>query len=269
MKQRKVLNYDEVNHIVRRYRIRIGKFKILQNGLLEIDGGFKMCDTTLTKLPLSFASVTGDFIVRSNRLTTLKGCPAVVGGDFDCKQNELTSLKFSPSSVGRHYHCQENNLGSLVGAPAEVAGSFSCFLNKLPSLLHSPKIVGQNYYASHNLLTILEGPVHVGWNFNVAGNPLANIFGCPDHVGNVFSIDNMVPSLYMGDKNCIVKVVKIEKLGKITHHHLNLPQIILKNKKHLPILFKYNRLSEVWNPNNSINYENLDDMLFEINDGML
>jgi hypothetical protein len=271
MKQRKVLSYTELRHIVKKFRIQIGNVKILENGLLEINGGFKMCHTNLTKLPLRFASVTGDFVVRSNRLTTLKGCPTVVGGDFDCRNNDLPSLKFSPITVGRNFYCQENNLTSLLGVPEVIPNLFCCGINSLQTLEHSPTTVGGDYIASHNQITSLVGlPRSVGGCLAVSANPLVNLVGCPEHIGNVFSFDYTVRSLYMGNQNCEVPTVRIEKLRNFTNTiQQSLDLSIIRQSKHLSILFKYNKYLGIWNENGTINEGNLDDILYDINDGLL
>jgi hypothetical protein len=271
MKQRKVLGYTELSHIIKKFRIRIGTVTILENGQLEVEGGFKMCHTTLSKLPLRFASVTGDFIVRSNRLTTLKGCPAVVGGDFDCRNNELSSLRFSPLKVGRNFYCQENNLTSLLGVPEVIPNLFCCGINRLRTLEHGPATVGGDYVASHNQITSLLGtPRCVGGSLAVSANPLVNLVGCPEHIGNVFSFDYSVHSLYMGNQNCEVPTVRIEKLRNFTNTiQQSLDRSIIRQSKHLSILFKYNKYLGIWNENGTINEGNLDDILFDINDGLL
>lgn len=269
MKIRKVLSYNELRHIVKKFRIQIGYVKILENGQLEVKGGVKMCDTTLTRLPLSFASVTGDFVVRSNRLTTLKGCPTVVGGDFDCRNNNLRSLQHAPITVGRNLNCQENELISLRGAAENVPNTFNCAINNLLSLEHGPTTVGGDYIASHNQITSLLGlPRRVG-SLRVSANPLINLEGCPEHIGTVFSFDHTVPSLYMGSNNCIVPRVRMEKLKNFNNDiQRSIPRSILN--RHLPIIFKYNHLLEIWNAeNDTINEDHLYDMLYEINDGML
>jgi hypothetical protein len=228
-----------------------------------------MCYTNLKKLPLRFASVTGDFVIRCNKLTTLEGCPTEVGGDFDCKRNDLTSLEFSPIKVGRNYNCQENNLILLRGVPEEVPNTFWCAINNLQSLENGPKSVGGNYLANHNQISSLEGsPSFVGGSFTVSANPLINLVGCPKHIGNTFSFDHTILSLYMGDRDCQVPIVRMEKLKNFDKNILrSIPQSILN--RHLRLLFKYNGLSEVWTSDGSVNNERLDDMIFEIDDGML
>src|SRR5690554_8204871 len=55
----------------------------------------------LTKLPINFTEVDGDFYCSWNPLKTLEGAPEKVGGHFYCSDNKLTTLVGAPKYVGR------------------------------------------------------------------------------------------------------------------------------------------------------------------------
>lgn len=270
MKVNKILNRIQAGYIINRFHIKIGNYEIREDGLIDVKGSVKVSGNKLYKLPLRFGRVSGDFICNSSCLKTLRGTPSHIGGNFNINDNELTSLEYGPKHVGGSYFCQENDLITLFGAPDKIMGRFSCVLNKLQSLRHGPKWVGKSYYAHHNELITLEGsPAYVGGTFQVAANFLNDLSECPDYIAGGFYFDNWIPSLYMGQKNCIVEYVKIETLEKIHNNHQTLPQVIIKNQKYLPILFKYNRYLDIWNKDGTINYENLNDILLDIYDGLL
>jgi len=80
----------------------------------------------LTKIPVKFGVVEGEFSGSFNQLTSLEGAPQIIEGDFYCSDNQLTSLEGAPKEVGGHFYCSTNQLTSLEGAPQTVGGHFYC-----------------------------------------------------------------------------------------------------------------------------------------------
>src|SRR5574344_97029 len=109
----------------------------------------------LTKLPITFGTVGGEFNCSGNKLTSLVGCPSEVGKDFDCSDNRLTSLKNCPSEVGGNFYCSGNRISSLKGCPSKIVKGFDCSNNKLTSLEDGPSEVGWYYECNNNRLTSL------------------------------------------------------------------------------------------------------------------
>lgn len=242
MKKSTNITIEEVNNLKQLYNIKMGEFSIDNDGFININGDVYISDTNLTELPLKFGKIYGDFYCHNNKLTTLKNAPYFVGGGFICYGNKLTSLEFGPTDVGEFYSCQENNLISLKGSPRIINGNFNCFLNKLTTLEDGPVKVNGSYYANSNQLISLQGsPYSVKGSFFVSGNPINNLIGCPKEIGEIFSFDNTV-QLYMGNQNCNVKEVIIELQNKLPKTAKTLPQIIIKNQRHLPIVFKHSRI---------------------------
>lgn len=269
MKVKKIITKLQVEYIIKKYHIKIGPYKIRDDGLIDVNGNVKICHTNLKRLPLRFGHVYGNFTCNS-KLTTLKGCPTYIAGDFDCSNNLLDNLQFSPKEIGGNFNCQENQIVTLKGSPREVIGRFNCALNKLKSLEFGPEKVGESYYANHNQITSLIGSArYIGRDFHVEANLLHDLTYCPDHIENSFHFDSWIPSLYMGLKNCIVKYVKIERLGKIDNTRRMLPQALVSNIKSLPILFKYHKyLLEIWNIDGSLNEDNFNDFLLDVSEGL-
>lgn len=270
MKEKKNITRHQVQYIIKKYRIQItGTFEVSGSGLVDVRGSIKLSGNKIFKLPLKFGNVTGDFCCKGNGLETLNGAPKFVGGNFNCSDNKLTSLRNSPDYVGGSYFCQENSLDSLKGCPLEIISRFNCTLNNLESLKYGPKRVGKSFYGHHNRLKTLSGaPVFVGGSFNVAVNMLKNLEGCPDYIGENFHFDCWLPSLYMASKNCYVGGVKIESLEQIDNSDSILPEVILNNQKHLPILFSYNRYLPLYDQLGQLETDYIDDLLFEVKNGM-
>jgi len=130
-------SYEEhVAKICRKYNIK--NWSINSEGLVDVNGIVNLQSERLTKLPLSFGYVSGNFSCGENKLTSLEGCPREVGGNFDCQSNKLNSLKGSPQVVRGDFYCTYNELTSLEGGPHTVGGGFSCVYNKLTSLRFAP-----------------------------------------------------------------------------------------------------------------------------------
>ena len=53
----------------------------------------------LTKIPIQFGKVKGNFWCEKNKLTTLKSAPREVYGIFSCYRNKLTTLQGAPQYV--------------------------------------------------------------------------------------------------------------------------------------------------------------------------
>ena len=152
--------YNIVNYVINDY-------------IVDVDGDVNFYSIQLTKIPLVFNIVSGNFDCSSNKLTTLEGSPQSVGGNFDCSFNQLTTLKGSPKEVGRDFKCNYNHLTTLEGGPKEVGGHFDCDSNKLITLLGSPKEVGGDFSCCNNKLTTLKGgPEYVGGDFYCYTNSL-------------------------------------------------------------------------------------------------
>jgi hypothetical protein len=151
----------------------ISNYTINDDGSIDVRGNVVLANLRLTKLPLKFRNVSGDFSCGDNQLRTLEGCPQSVGGDFFCYNNQLTTLEGAPQSVGGNFFCYNNQLKTLEGAPQSVGGRFSCRDNQLTTLEGTPQSVGGDFYCGNNQLKTLEGgPQSVGGDFSCHNNPV-------------------------------------------------------------------------------------------------
>ena len=145
-------SFEDIDSICKEYRIE--NYTINPDGTVDVDGDiniyFARRGEMLTKIPLKFGRVSGNFDCMNNRLTTLEGSPSYVGGTFFCSYNKLTTLEGAPESVGGNFHCSDNQLITLEGGPKRVGGHFNCSDNQLTTLEGGPKRVGGNFIFVNN-----------------------------------------------------------------------------------------------------------------------
>jgi hypothetical protein len=270
MRTNKIITREQIYHIKKKFRNRLtmGRYRIREDGLVDVYGDFYISNTQLKKLPFAFGSVSGNFHCSSNKLTSLKGSPSYVGGNFNCYGNNLKSLEGGPQEIGGSYSCHENQLTSLKGSPILINGTFACFLNRLKSLSGGPVKVNGGYYGYYNKLTTLEGsPTYVGGSFNVEANEFTNLIGLPQVIIDFLSFDDTVTSLFTGNMNCEVKRVVIQKNERSLRTLNIIPQIVFDNQKYLHIVLRYSSTLNLWDRN--FNESDFDDIIYDIKDGLL
>jgi hypothetical protein len=148
-------SFNDVDVICKKYGIE--NYTINSDGSIDVNGGVDISDKNLTKIPLKFRDVSGDFNCYGNQLTTLEGSPKSVGGDFNCGNNKLTTLESSPKSVGVDFSCGNNQLTTLEGSPESVGGDFYCYNNQLVDLSGFPEYYdGDVYYRKNPVSEILD-----------------------------------------------------------------------------------------------------------------
>tara|TARA_Y100000389_G_scaffold8670_1_gene8220 strand:+ start:5484 stop:6242 length:759 start_codon:yes stop_codon:yes gene_type:complete len=159
-------------------------------GSIDVDGTVYLVRIGITKFPIKFNKVTGDFNCYSSGLTTLEGSPKYVGGNFDCSKTKLTDLKGSPLEVSGSFTCYQNKLTDLKGSPKEVGRDFNCQENKLTSLEGSPKEVGRDFNCQENKLTSLaDGPENIGNNLCCNDNNIYNLKGLETKIKQYLTLD--------------------------------------------------------------------------------
>ena len=77
------------------------------NGECCTTGSVKLRGKQLTKIPVKFGKVKGNFDCSDNQLTSLENAPSEVGGNFYCSGNLLTTLDFTTKIKGDLY-CSGN-----------------------------------------------------------------------------------------------------------------------------------------------------------------
>ncbi len=107
---------------------RIKSYTINEDGTIDVDGTVSIVLQNLTKIPIRFGKVTGDFYVCQNKLKSLEGSPYYVGGSFYSSNNELTSLEGMPLEIGGDFTCKESNLKELDSL-SNIEGDIYCDKN--------------------------------------------------------------------------------------------------------------------------------------------
>jgi len=187
--------YLKVFEVIDKYKIENYTFN--DDFSIDVNGCVNLYNRGLTKIPIVFRNVSGNFNCDSNNLTSLLVSPKTVGGDFSCDDNKLESLLGSPKTIGGNFYCSNNKLTSLKGCPKTLGVNFYCYDNDLTSLLVSPETVGGNFDCSYNNLTSLDGsPKTVGGDFICRSNNLKSFEGGPETVlGDFKCSSNRLTSL--------------------------------------------------------------------------
>jgi hypothetical protein len=116
----------------------IGQWSVNPNtGFIDVEGDVRMESLNLTKIPVKFGKVSGDFNCSFNLLTNLEGAPESVGGSFNCKNNKLYNLSGAPKSVGDTFICYHNKLTSLKFVPHYIGNYFGIYLGDIDEKYHS------------------------------------------------------------------------------------------------------------------------------------
>jgi hypothetical protein len=131
-----MVNQDKIHQSLRNHFFIPGDYQIDPvTGIVNVQGDVQLrMDSLVTKLPVSFGTVTGNFWCIRAKLLTLKGAPRTVGRDFWCYENDLKSLAGAPDHVGGELDVRFCSLKNFVGAPAHVGGDFFARRNPVESL---------------------------------------------------------------------------------------------------------------------------------------
>jgi hypothetical protein len=209
----------KVEKICKKYDIE--NWTLNSSGLVDVDGDVNLAYQGLSKLPLKFGRVTGNFWCSYNQLTSLEGCPKEIGEDFSCHNNNLTSLEGCPTEIGGDFFCSYNQLTTLEGCPTEIGGSFWCSKNQLTSLEGCPPEIRGNFWCQNNKLTSLENcPKEIGGNFSCHTNQLTSLKGAPEYIeGQVNFIPNNNLPVY------------IKQILKLNDNNKDIQKYILKWQK--------------------------------------
>ncbi len=113
-------NEQEIREICEKYNIK--NYTINPDGSIDVNGDVYISGYRLSKLPLMFDNVSGDFSCGNNILTTLEGSPKWVGGDFDCHRNNFTSLNGCPIIIDGNLYIEYNQI-SLIDISIKVKGN--------------------------------------------------------------------------------------------------------------------------------------------------
>jgi len=171
-------------------------------------------------------------------------------GSIDAKQHidldsfPIIEIPINFRNVYGGFYCCDLPLTSLKGAPIYVQGDFHCSNTKISSLVGGPKIVDGNFSCNRSNVTNLTGiPRKIGKDFSMVGN-------------------HSLLSTYSGE-------IDLEVNGKIIMFmNYNLPNLVQENQSHIRTILRYQRHFEIWNGDLTLNIDNFNILLDEINDGL-
>jgi hypothetical protein len=256
---------NKIDNLCKRFNIT--EYTINNDETLDVIGSVIIMDTNYTKLPLKFNKISGNFDCTSNRLSTLEGCPIEVGGDFDCNDNLLTELYGCPTKVGGHFNCSINKISTLKYAPTEATSDFHCNDNRLDTLRYAPNKVGGDFSCQSNRLTnLMHSPIEVGGSYRGYANYLRSIEGISQYIGDGLNLNN---NYKLDNTSCVNYDINVK--GKIGLYNNNLPELfkgLIDKDELMRIVLKYQRHFEIWNEDLTLNEDNYNDLIEEIEDGL-
>lgn len=182
-------------------------------GNVNLSSGYTKLD--ITRFPLKFRNITGDFSCDHCLLESLVGAPLRVEGDFYCGDNKLKSLVGAPEFIGGAFGCEGNFLTNLCGSPKYIYKDFDCSFNKIHQLNEMPNFIGGDFYCSWNNIENFDGIAKkINGDIRIFGNKilsLENLLFC-DFGGvlyfnidyNNFSSKEILNKLKQFEKNFLV-----------------------------------------------------------------
>ena len=118
---------DEIKYICEQYNIT--NYVINSDLSIDVDGDVVISNMFLTKIPIRFNKVNGDFNCSYNNLTDLENSPKYVNGFFNCSFNKIKSLENAPIVVSGHFFCIINSLTDNY-CETEIGGCFYSLLEQ-------------------------------------------------------------------------------------------------------------------------------------------
>lgn len=172
-----------------------------------------------------------------------------VDGNVGLSHYVLKSIPLNFNIVNGHFYCNDNEIKSLLGSPKTVNGDFHCYSNKITSLIGSPN--------------------HVGGTFSIDSNNVKSFDGAPKYIGKEFFMygNQDLISTYSGNDDfewdCIF-------IGTFNTGLPNIVKSFIKEKStNFNIMLKYQRPFGIWNDDLSLNEHNFNELVSEIEDGLL
>lgn len=132
-----------IDDICEKYKIT--DYIINPDKTIDVDGDVILSFSYLSKFPLEFNKVSGNFLCNNNLLTTLKGCPIWIGGNFRSSFNDLTSLEFGPDYVGGNFDCRFNNISDNY-CETYIGGDFYSSLEQDNLIMEKYKVINYKQY---------------------------------------------------------------------------------------------------------------------------
>jgi hypothetical protein len=136
----------EITKIIRDHLIIIDQWIVNNEGSIDVNGNvaFPSHIKNLSKIPLRFNKVTGDFDCSGLGLKTLEDCPMEVGGTFDCTYNQLLSLDNAPKKVAGAFMFDDTVKSIYTGISCDYNEVVMFYRTKNIEMIGLPKIIIEN-----------------------------------------------------------------------------------------------------------------------------
>lgn len=196
-------NSDSKNLIPEYLKLDINLFQKDSNGkIIEpfiYSGNVVLTDkkdekgNALTRIPIKFDKVLGNFICKNMDLISLENAPNTVTGNFDCSNNYLKNLVGGPKNVYGTYYAMNCELLSLKGVftvkNIDVSNNKLVNLDSEPSSNEQPNLfISGDGNFSNNLINNLISNIDIHGEFNLSKNYINE---------DSFEVgDNSLPRLY-------------------------------------------------------------------------
>lgn len=171
----KKLTEQRIHSICEEFAIK--NYKINDDMSIDVDGDVNISNRGLTRLPLQFNYVNGDFDCSSNNLTNLNKIN-IECYKFDCSHNNITTLKGSIIRAAEFYF-NNNKIKSFEGCELSDENNrpyfFDCSHNKIKSLEGFPFDDVPDFNCSYNRLTSLNGCPTSGEYLDTRNNNLRSL----------------------------------------------------------------------------------------------
>jgi hypothetical protein len=128
-----VIRKTAVNDIELIKKINKGKasYRLRKDGSIDVKGNIDISHKKLTKIPVKFNIVNGDFICYENMLTTLENAPKIITGKFWCSDNKLRNLEHCPLEVrSNNFDFVHNNFPKNVEEEIQRCATWQEVLHK-------------------------------------------------------------------------------------------------------------------------------------------
>lgn len=198
------MDNDKVDQIKQALeKLNIKKYKINTDYTVDVNDNVDISQMYLSRIPVKFRKIEGDFDCSYNSLTNLINAPKEVYGFFDCSLNTIYTLVGGPEIVKGGYYCSDNKLSDLEGFPKKVYVVFDAERNELTTLKGSPEVLTCQEFsvAQNNLKDLKDGPKR-GFNFDCSHNNITTLQNGVKDLEGLFNCNyNKIVSL-MGKPNC-------------------------------------------------------------------
>lgn len=132
----------------------IDEFRLNDDGSVDVFGDVDLSNQdNLTRIPVTFNYVAGNFTCAGSDIISLKGCPKKVGGTFNCSCNNLKTLEGCPEEIDKSFYCHKNILTNLKYTPKVIKGDLFCHSNQIETLKDGPIEIKGLLNISDNQLT--------------------------------------------------------------------------------------------------------------------